>query len=212
MAANQMNLAEAFLDPRMGLRGKLKGLSEIIDWAPLASLAAQVRPGEEGRPPYPALAMLKALYLAALYDLSDPGLEEALIDRVSFRLFCGFSLEERTPDETTLLRFRHDCVAAGVLEAAFAQVNRQLEAQGLMVKKGTLMDATIIAAASARPPHKRKDKAAPQTDAAAPGPAETPPVAREPGASSPARAARVISAIGCMSAPTRDRDWCAAWR
>jgi IS5 family transposase len=183
MAANQMNLAEAFLDPRMGLRGKLKGLSEIIDWAPLASLAARVRPGEEGRPPYPALAMLKALYLAALYDLSDPGLEEALIDRVSFRLFCGFSLEERTPDETTLLRFRHDCVAAGVLEAAFAQVNRQLEAQGLMVKKGTLMDATIIAAASARPPHKRKDKAAPQTDAAAPGPAETPPVAREPGAS-----------------------------
>jgi hypothetical protein len=47
MAANQMNLAEAFLDPRMGLRGKLKGLSEIIDWAPLASLAARVRPAKK---------------------------------------------------------------------------------------------------------------------------------------------------------------------
>jgi transposase, IS5 family len=183
MRADQISLAEAFLDPRMGLRGKLKALSAVIDWAPLARLAAQVRPGDQGRPPYPALAMLKALYLAGLYDLSDPGLEEALIDRVSFRLFCGFSLEEKTPDETTLLRFRHDCVAAGVLEAAFAEVNRQLEAKGLMVKKGTLMDATIIAAASARPPHKRKDQAAAQAGTAAPPEADAPPVAREPGAS-----------------------------
>ena len=148
MRAAQMSLVESLLDPRMGLHGKLKALSEVIDWMPLASLAAQVRPGLAGRPPYPALAMLKALYLAGLYDLSDPGLEYALIDRISFRLFCGFSLEERTPDETTLLRFRHDCVAAGVLEAAFAEVNRQLEASGLIVKKGTMMDATIIAAAA----------------------------------------------------------------
>ena len=182
MRSDQMSLAEAFLDPRMGLRGKLKALSEVIDWAPLARLAAEVRPGVEGRPPYPALAMLKALYLAGLYDLSDPGLEEALIDRVSFRLFCGFSLEEKTPDETTLLRFRHDCVAAGVLEAAFAEVNRQLEARGLMVKKGTLMDATIIAAASARPPHERKAQAVAQAGTAAALEAGAP-VPREPGAS-----------------------------
>jgi len=183
MQPEQMSLAEAFLDPRMGLRGKLRALLEVIDWTPLAGLAAQLRPGEAGRPPYPALAMLKALYLAGLYDLSDPGLEEALIDRVSFRLFCGFSLEDKTPDETTLLRFRHDCVSAGVLEAAFAEVNRQLEAKGLMVKKGTLMDATIIAAASARPPRNKPDKAAAQAGmAAAPEPG-APAVAREPGAS-----------------------------
>jgi len=182
MRSDQMSLAEAFLDPRMGLRGKLKALSEVIDWGPLARLATQVRPGVEGRPPYPALAMLKALYLAGLYDLSDPGLEEALIDRVSFRLFCGFSLEEKTPDETTLLRFRHDCVAAGVLEAAFAEVNRQFEARGLMVKKGTLMDATIIAAASARPPHERKAPAVAEAGTAAALEAGAP-VPREPGAS-----------------------------
>jgi transposase, IS5 family len=183
MRRDQMSLVEAFLDPRMGLRGKLKALVEVIDWAPLASLAAQVRPGAEGRPPYPALAMLKALYLAGLYDLSDPGLEEALIDRVSFRLFCGFSLEDKTPDETTLLRFRHACVAAGVLDAAFAEVNRQLEARGLMVKKGTLMDATIIAAASARPPRKKPGEAAAAAEAAAAPETDGPPVAREPGAS-----------------------------
>jgi IS5 family transposase len=97
------------------------------------------------------LALLKALYLQALYDLSDPAMEEALIDRVSFRLFCGFALDQVTPDETTLLRFRHDCIAAGVLEEAFAEVNRQLDGKGLIVRKGTLMDATIVTAASRRP-------------------------------------------------------------
>jgi transposase, IS5 family len=152
MADQQMSLAEALLDPRMGLRGKLKGLSEVIDWTPLEGLASVVRLGEVGRKPYGPLAMLKALYLASLYDLSDPALEEALIDRVSFRLFCGFALDEGTPDETTLCRFRNDCVRAGVLEAAFAEVNRQFDAKNLIVRKGTLLDATIVSAASRRPP------------------------------------------------------------
>jgi transposase, IS5 family len=152
MSDRQMSLAEALLDPRMGLRGKLKALSEVIDWAPLEALASAVRSGETGRKPYQPLAMLKALYLASLYDLSDPGLEEALIDRVSFRLFCGFSLDQDTPDETTLCRFRNDCVAAGVIEAAFTEVNRQLDAKQLVVRKGTLLDATIVSASSRRPP------------------------------------------------------------
>lgn len=152
MTDRQLSLAEALLDPRMGLRGKLKALSEVIDWTPLRALAAQVRSGEVGRRPYDPLAMLKALYLASLYDLSDPALEEALIDRVSFRLFCGFALDAGTPDETTLCRFRQDCAVAGVLEAAFAEVSRQLDAKQLIVRKGTLLDATIIAAATRRPP------------------------------------------------------------
>ena len=152
MTDRQLSLAEALLDPRMGLRGRLKALSEVIDWTALGALAAQVRSGEVGRRPYAPLAMLKALYLASLYDLSDPALEEALIDRVSFRLFCGFGLDEGTPDETTLCRFRQDCAAAGVLEAAFAEVSRQLDAKQLIVRKGTLLDATIVAAATRRPP------------------------------------------------------------
>jgi transposase, IS5 family len=151
MSGQQMSLVEALLDPRIGLRGKLKGLSEVIDWTPLEALARAVRSGETGRKPYEPLPMLKALYLASLYDLSDPALEEALIDRASFRLFCGFALDQATPDETTLCRFRNDCAAAGVLEAAFAEVNRQLDAKKLIVRKGTLVDATIVTAASRRP-------------------------------------------------------------
>lgn len=152
MSDRQMNLAEVFLDPRMGLHGRLKALSETIDWRPLGNLAARVRPGDIGRKPYEPLSMLKALYLASLYDLSDPQLEDTLIDRVSFRLFCGFSLTQSTPDETTLCRFRNDCAEAGILVAAFDEVNRQLAEKGLVVRKGTLMDATIVAAASRRPP------------------------------------------------------------
>ena len=159
MSDRQMSLAEALLDTRISLRGRLKALHELIDWAPLGRLARQVRPGQVGRPPYDALAMLKALYLASLYDLSDPQLEEALIDRMSFRLFCGFSVEEKTPDETTLCRFRNECAAAGVLIAAFEEVNRQLDAKDLIVRKGTLMDATIVAAASRRPPAEAGSKA-----------------------------------------------------
>ena len=59
MADEQMNLAQVLLDPRMSLRGKLKALSEVIDWAPLALLAARIRSSPTGRRPYPPLAMLK---------------------------------------------------------------------------------------------------------------------------------------------------------
>lgn len=151
VAARQMGFAEAFMDARLGTNDKLAKLDAVIDWSHLAPLAARVRPGETGRPPYDGLAMVKALYLRALYDLSDPGLEEALLDRLSFRRFCGFALDQRTPDETTICRFRQAAAEAGVLEACFAEINRQLEAKGLMLKKGTLLDATLIAACHAPP-------------------------------------------------------------
>jgi IS5 family transposase len=152
MSGQQLGFAEAFLDPRLRAAGKLGGLAEVIDWAPVEALAAALHSATNGRPPYAPAAMLRALYLQALYDLSDPGLEEALLVRLDFRRFCGFSLSECTPDETTLCRFRNAAAAAGVLEAAFGEVNRQLAAKKLMVKKGRLIDATIVAAASRRPP------------------------------------------------------------
>jgi transposase, IS5 family len=162
MGDRQLGFAEAFLDPRMLAAGKLAGLAEVIDWGPIDALTEGLRASDLGRPPYAGAAMLRALYLQALYDLSDAGLEEALLVRIDFRLFCGFALGERTPDETTICRFRN--AAGGLIEAAFAEVNRQLEAKGLVVKKGTLIDATIVSAASRRPepesggkPHLRRE-------------------------------------------------------
>jgi transposase, IS5 family len=87
-----------------------------------------------------------------MYDLSDPALEEALLDRVSFRRFCGFALDAATPDETTLCRFRNALKDAGLGEALFQEVLRQLEAAGFVLKTGTLIDATLVRCAVRPPP------------------------------------------------------------
>lgn len=148
----QLGFASAFADARLGSNRKLEEIDRLIDWSALEPLAQRLRPGTDGRPPYQGLAMLKALYLQRLYDLSDPALEEALLDRMSFRVFCGFALEDRTPDETTILRFRHDAAQAGILEQAFAVVTGQLDGQGLILRSGTMMDASIIRAQRRPPP------------------------------------------------------------
>ena len=150
--SGQLGFAEAFSDARLGMNEKLRRIDALIDWTMLSAQLGRLRDGSRGRRPYAPLKMLKAMYLQALYDLSDPGLEEALCDRLSFRRFCGFALDEATPDETTICRFRADAASAGVVEACFGEINRQLEAQGLMLKKGTLMDATIVKAAHNPPP------------------------------------------------------------
>lgn len=139
--------ADAFADPRLGENQTLERIGSLVDWSRLEDLAREVRPGVVGRAPYDPLAMLKALYLQAMYDLSDPGLEAALLDRVSFRRFCGWSLSDRTPDETTLCRFRQEASQSGVLERGFLAVNAQLEAHKLILKRGTLLDATLVKAA-----------------------------------------------------------------
>jgi transposase, IS5 family len=147
---DQLSFADAVMDPRLGVNETLQRIDGLVDWGQLEAIVRKLRK-EGGRPPFPALGMLKALYLQSLYGLSDPGMEEALLDRLSFRRFCGFGLDARTPDETTICRFRLDAAAAGVLEECFACINRQLEARGLFTKKGTLIDATLIAASHNKP-------------------------------------------------------------
>jgi IS5 family transposase len=86
------------------------------------------------------------------YALSDPSAEEAVRDRLSFRRFCGIPLDEETPDHSSIWRFRQRIDKLGLSEELLAEVNRQLDARGLIVKRGTLVDATIIVAAVKRPP------------------------------------------------------------
>ena len=150
--SRQMSLAEALVDPRLGRNARLDGIAGVIDWSRLAPIVGRLRSGETGRPPYPPLVMVKALYLQRLYDLSDPGLEEALLDRLSFRRFCGLSLEGGTPDETTICRFRAATAEGGVLQACFEEITGQLDAQGLILKQGTLMDATVVSSKHRPPP------------------------------------------------------------
>jgi IS5 family transposase len=86
-----------------------------------------------------------------MYDLSDSELDEALSDRLSFRRFVGLSLEDAIPDHTTLCRFRLKLIDAGLLEKLFAELDQQLEQAGVILKRGTMMDATLIDAAVAEP-------------------------------------------------------------
>ncbi len=102
----QDSFIEALLPAGFGRNERLERIAGLIDWERLAVLIRKV-PGETGRPPYEPVSMFKALLLQQWYGLSDPGLEEALLDRVSFRRFCGFALDAQTPDETTLCRFRN---------------------------------------------------------------------------------------------------------
>jgi IS5 family transposase len=150
--SGQLGFAEAFLATNAGANRRLERIAELIDWAPFAALLRPLpRPGGPGRPSYPALAMFKALLLAQWYQLSDPGLEEALADRISFHRFCDFALDAATPDETTICRFRGALAARGLGELLMAELARQLAGRGFIVKEGTMLDATLVAAQAARP-------------------------------------------------------------
>lgn len=94
---------------------------------------------------YPVLPMFKAILLQRWYRLSDPGLEEALYDRISFVRFCGFSMSGERPDETTLCRFRNALLKEGLYQRLFKKLNQQLTAAGLIVQEGAIVDATLVA-------------------------------------------------------------------
>jgi IS5 family transposase len=98
---------------------------------------------------------MRCLLLQQWYRLSDPGLEEALSDRLSFRRFVGLALADPVPDHSTLSRFRSELSRRGLAERLLAELNRQLDARGLMVKSGTLIDASLVEADCRRP---RKDE------------------------------------------------------
>ena len=148
----QMGFADHLVRKRASKRvDKLERTHALLDWSALDRLLEGLSSSRRGAPGYPPLCLFKALLLAQWHNLSDPGLEDALADRLSFRKFAGIPLDEETPDETTFVRFRDRLREAGLAQALFDEVNRQLEAKGLMVKKGTLVDASIIEADAKRP-------------------------------------------------------------
>ncbi|MGJ7504918.1 IS5 family transposase [Variovorax sp. ZT5P49] len=100
-----------------------------------------------GRRPYPLEAMLRVHLMQNWFALSDPAMEEALYEIASLRTFAGLGLEA-VPDETTILNFRHLLEANDLAEDIFKQVNVHLAKKGLLLKRGSIVDATIIAAPS----------------------------------------------------------------
>ena len=155
----QLGFAEAFAGSGIGRNARLEAIAGVIDWAPIERLLAPLRRGDVGRPPFQPLAMFKIMLLQQWYELSDPRMEEAMTDRISFRVFAGFTLEHATPDETTICRFRNDLAAEpGLAEALLTEVNRQFETKGYILKRGTMMDASIVAAQARKPDVKKVGK------------------------------------------------------
>lgn len=149
----QLGLADALVARGQGRNDRLDRLDDLVKWYRFEKLLKDLRDaGSAGRPSYPSLAMFKALLLQSLYGLSDAELEDALADRLSFRKFIGLGLEDAVPDHTTLCRFRNLLIAEQRLEKLFGELDRQLERAGVMLKRGTMLDATIIETASRRPP------------------------------------------------------------
>lgn len=148
---DQLSLADGLVSRRSGLNEKLDKAAALIDWGSVEKVLAPLSRSSRGAPGYGPLVLFKAVLLAQWHGLSDEAIEASLEDRLSFRRFCGLRLEDAVPDHSTLWRFREALGKAGLAQAAFAEINRQLDKRGLIVKEGTLIDASLIAA-QARPP------------------------------------------------------------
>ncbi len=128
----------------------LAEMEEVVPWADICALIEPFypKPGN-GRPPYGLDRMLRIYFLQQWFNLSDPGVEEALYDFATMRDFAGIDLgREPAPDETTICRFRHLLETHDLGRRLFEEVHRHLEANGLKVSTGTIVDATIIHAPS----------------------------------------------------------------
>ena len=130
--------------------GFLAEMNAVVPWSRLVVLIEPHYPkAGNGRQPIPLERMLRVYFMQQWFNLSDPQAEDALYDIEPMRRFAGIELAEDTvPDETTILRFRHLLEKHQLTEAIFAEVRALLEERKLLLKSGTIVDATIISAPS----------------------------------------------------------------
>jgi transposase, IS5 family len=143
-------LALGCLTKRTRADNFLDEMNRVVPWSALAEVVApHHQSARTGRPLTELVLLLRLHCLQLWYNLSDPGLEDAVHDRRSFQRFLGLDpLQHKVPDETTVLHFRRLLEQHGLAEAIFARINAGLAAQGLLVKTGTVVDATILSAPS----------------------------------------------------------------
>lgn len=137
---------------------KLEQINSIVDWQSLLDLVQIVDRTDSvkgGCPHKDLLVKVKMLFLQSLYNLSDPELEDQVNDRLSFQKFIGLDFSSTVPDYSTIWRFRERLIEHGINNKIFDMVLGTLEDKGLLVKKGTIVDATIVESTN-RPLSKQK--------------------------------------------------------
>jgi IS5 family transposase len=143
----------------------LKKIDEFVDWDNLETICKRMyKDTNRGRPSLPIIFALKCLVLQYLYNLSDPALEDALIDRFSFQRFLGISFDTEIPDFTTVWRFRERLIKANLLDKIFESVIKQLDKRNIILRKGILIDATLVQAARKKVKKDSKTRRSSQQD------------------------------------------------
>jgi hypothetical protein len=107
-------MIEAFLPEQVGRNERLERIDEVVDWNEIAKLVENIYSAREGKPIYTPLMMVKVLILQQWYNSSDPEMEAALLDQLSFRRFVGLAPQDDSPDHSTISRFRKQLTDRGV--------------------------------------------------------------------------------------------------
>jgi transposase, IS5 family len=148
----QVSLAETTFEPKRDKKTRkvkfLESMESVVPWSRLQALIEPHYPKQgNGRRPMPLDTMLRIHFMQQWFGYSDPAMEEALYDVPVLRKFAKLDLfDDVMPDETTILRFRHIIEKHELAQAIFSEVTALLEEKGLIMKKGTIVDATLIAA------------------------------------------------------------------
>lgn len=146
----QDTFLDSFLRNSLPQNKQLIKIDQIIDWEPLRNkMETLYRLDGPGRPAFLPVILFKAVLLQNWYNLSDPGAEEAIADRLSFRNFLGLKLDDKVPDHSTIHRFR-DRIEP-IMEELFNLINEQLSNNGFILRKGTMIDASLIQSAVREP-------------------------------------------------------------
>jgi IS5 family transposase len=125
----------------------LAKIDTVVNWQAMVNIVQVIdksNTDKGGRKPLPFEWKIKMLFLQFAFNLSDEELEDQLIDRLSFQKFVGINFDQEIPDFTTLWYFKEALIKHKLLDRIFSSINRQLELSGLILKKGTIADATII--------------------------------------------------------------------
>ena len=165
----QGSVAEAEYAGKKKQTRRDKFLADMEQVVPWARLEERVRPfyptGERGRPPLPLERMLRVYFVQQWYGLADEAVEDAFYDSQALRGFAGIVLNrDPIPDATRVLHFRHWLERHDLTQGLFEAVNAMLEERGLLMRQGTIVDATIIAApSSTKNKQPSRDPEMPQT-------------------------------------------------
>lgn len=156
MSLGTPSFADFSVNTKEELHYSLEKITRSVEWKPLENILIPIHSKRAGRKSYPPLVMFKCLLIQHWYSLSDYELEKNIDDRLSFRRFIGIGYSESVPDHSSFCNFRNALQEMNLYETLFIQFNRQLEKKGIIMKQGTMIDASMVEA-DAKKPSQNKD-------------------------------------------------------